>query len=417
MRVWLKRGLAPLAVLVGVVVGVVHEYWNSSGVSVHTVTVGMAPSYIAVDSRTSHVFVTNSTSNSVSMLNTEAVQATVPIGGTPLPVAVAERANRAFVLNSSGNSVSVLDATTGMVLSKIPLPYPIDAAVDDTTGHVFVLHGGCGTAYHAVMLDAQSGHILHTALLAGVPVGIAIDTRVQRVFIANSGNNTVNILDTVSGRLVHTVAVGAIPVSVALDTEVHHAFVTNRSDNTVSVIDARSGAVLRTVAVGQSPTSVAVDTRTARVFVVNAGDSTVSVLDADTGTPLHTATVGQNRVQGVSTAANPVDIVVDTRHGWVYILNGSSLTHEPTWGSVSVLNATSGAVRRTIPVGLFPQGEALDEARNRLFVVNEVGGAPRGGIQSWQWLAQGVRHWHTFLAPPQPLSTHGAVAVLDTSRL
>jgi YVTN family beta-propeller protein len=266
------------------------------------------------------------------------------------------------------------------------------------------------------MLDARSGRILRTVPLAGAPVGITVDAPARRVIIANSGNSTVNMLDTVSGRVVHTVAVGAYPVAVALDTVNDHAFVTNRSDNTVSVIDARRGAVLRTVAVGQSPTSVAVDTRTARVFVVNSGDGTVSVLDAGTGTPLHTVTVGQDRVQGVSTAANPVDIAVDTRHGWIFILNGSSLTHVPTWGSVSVLNATSGEVRRTIPVGLFPQGEALDEASDHLFVVNQVGNAPRGSAQSWGWIPQGVRPWLAFLAP-QSHSTSGTVSVLDISRM
>lgn len=349
------------------------------------------------------------------MLTAEAVQATVAVGGTPLPVAVAARANRAFVLNVSGHSVSMLDATTGLVRGTVPLPYPIDAAVDDTTGHVFVLHGGCGTAYQAVMLDARSGRILHTTPLAGAPVGIAVDARLRRVLIANSGNSTLTMLDTVSGRVVRTVAVGAVPVAVALDTENDHAFVTDRSDNTVSVLDARSGAVLKTVAVGQSPTSVAVDTRTARVFVVNAGDGTVSVLDAGTGARLHTVTVGRDRVQGVSTAANPVDIVVDTRHGWIFILNGSSLTHAPTRGSVSVLNATSGKVRRTIPVGLFPQGEALDEASDRLFIVNQAGGAPRGGAPSWGWLPQGMRRWLTFLVPPPSFSTSGTVSVLDAS--
>jgi YVTN family beta-propeller protein len=248
-------------------------------------------------------------------------------------------------------------------------------------------------------------------------VGIAVDSRAQRVFVANSGNSTVSMLDTVSGRVVRTIAMGAVPVAVALDAENGHAFVTGRSDNTVSMLDARSGAVLRTVAVGMSPTSVAVDTRTARVFAVNAGDNTVSVLDAATGTLLNTVTVGWDRVQGVSNAMNPRDIVVDERRGWVFILNGSSLTHTPARGSVSVLNATSGEVRRTIPVGLFPQGEAMDEAGDRLFVVNQAAGPPSAGARLWGWLPQGVRPMFAFLMPSGSRSVSGAVSVLDTSRL
>jgi YVTN family beta-propeller protein len=410
------RGLGLALILAGVIAGVVGTRLDLGGVSVHTVTVGASPNYVAVDARTNRVFVTNSTSNNVSILNAEAVQASVDVGGTPLPVVVAARANRAFVLNDSGNSVSMLDATTGLVLNTVFLPYPVDAAVDDNSDHLFILHGGCGTAYQVVMLDALSGRILHTAPLAGAPQGIAVDSRARRVLVTNPGDSTVDILDTVSGRVVRTVAMGAVPAAVAVDDKNGHAFVTDRSNNMVSMLDARSGAVLRTVAVGLSPTSVVVDTRTARVFVVNAGDGTVSVLDADTGTRLNTVSVGWDRVKGMSDSTNPRDIVVDERRGLVFVLNGSSMTHIPTRGSVSVLNATSGEVRRTVPLGLFPLGEAVDEVNHRLFVVNERAGPPSAGARLWGWLPEGVRPMFSFLTPGTE-SVNGAVSVIDTSSI
>jgi YVTN family beta-propeller protein len=320
------------------------------------------------------------------------------------------------VLNVSGHSVSVLNATTGRVLRTVHLPYPIDAAVDDASGHVFVLHGGCGTAYRAAMLDARSGRVLHAAQLASAPLGLVIDAGVRRVLIAESGSNAIILLDTTSGRVVRTVAVGAIPGAVALDTATDHAFVTNRGDNTVSVLDVRLGAVLRTVAVGQDPTSVAVDSRTERVFVVNAGEDTVSVLDAGTGRRLRTVSLEGERVQGLSTASNPVDLAVDVRRDRIFVLNGGRSTGTPTRGSVSVLDARSGAVQRTIPVGLFPQGEALDEAGARLFVVNQVGDSPRG-LPTWGWLPTGLRPWLRWLVPPSVSNARGTVSVLDTAGL
>ncbi len=84
---------------------------------------------------------------------------------------------------------------------------------------------------------------------------------------------------------------------------------------------------IRNVAVGQSPGPIAVDTRTGRVFVVNRG-------------PLDS---------GYGGSGNPL---------------GASA------GSVSVLDATTGQVLRTQPVGRGPTLIAVDERLGRVFVVN-----------------------------------------------
>ncbi len=84
---------------------------------------------------------------------------------------------------------------------------------------------------------------------------------------------------------------------------------------------------IRNVAVGQSPGPIAADTRTGRVFVVNRG-------------PLD---------NGYGGSGNPLGARA---------------------GSVSVLDATTGQVLRTQPVGRGPALIAVDERLGRVFVVN-----------------------------------------------
>ncbi len=108
---------------------------------------------------------------------------------------------------------------------------------------------------------------------------------------------------------------------------------------------ASSGpVVLRTVRVGLHPGAIAVDERTRRAFVVDEGRDavnghagargSVSVLDAATGAVLRTTAVG--------VGANAV--AVDEQAGRVFVVNTSD-------GSVSVLDAATGAVLRTTTVG------------------------------------------------------------------
>jgi DNA-binding beta-propeller fold protein YncE len=76
--------------------------------------------------------------------------------------------------------------------------------------------------------------------------------------------------------------------------------------------------------VGQNPTALAVDVHTRRVFVVNQGPlyrngagtawgyGSVSMLDATTGTLLRTTRVGQN----------PRAVAIDERTGRVFVADG-----------------------------------------------------------------------------------------------
>lgn len=205
---------------------------------------------------------------------------------------------------------------------------------------------------------------------------------------------------------------------MAVDARTNRAFVTNRTDDTVSMLDARSGAVLRTLPVGQGPLSLAVDTRTRRVFVVNETAGSVSVLDARTGRRYRTVPVGAIRPQPEA-AANPVDLAVDERWGHVFVLNEGAIDQRgrATPGTVSVLDATSGRVVRTIAVGINPSALAVDEAAGRLVVVNTGPPGPSRHQDPYGWVPPWLRSWLPWAAPPIPNPLKGSVTLLDLARV
>src|SRR5205823_1761384 len=160
-------------------------------------------------------------------------------------------------------------------------------------------------------------------------------------------------LDARSGILLRTVSVGRGPRAVAVAERTGHIFVGNSNADTMSMLDTRTGALLRTTRMEQSPWAVAVDDRTGRVFVLGGGiddayvrplgmSGTVSMLDARTGAVLRTVAVG----------VGPSAIAVDERRGRVFVANTSS-------NSVSVLDARGGALLRTVVVGAGPSAAAV----------------------------------------------------------
>jgi len=71
----------------------------------------------------------------------------------------------------------------------------------------------------------------------------------------------------------------------------------------------------------------------------------------------------------VTVGEDPLSLAIDARVGHAFVVN---LNNSHTTGTVTMLDATDGTVRRTVPVGYFPRGIIVDEGRERAFVVTSV---------------------------------------------
>jgi len=341
--------------------------------AIRTVRVGKNPGPLAVDAQTRRVFVVNRTvdaggiplgAGSVSVLDAVSgrVVRTVAVGLAPTGVVVDERTSRAFVAGAERfvdgspmrGRVSVLDAATGAPLRTIPLAqYPTVMAIDRGLGRVFAVTGDVLS-----VLDATRGTLVRTVSLGVIGSGdLAVDTRRGHVVVTSYEPSRVQILTEATGRVVRTVGVGPHAGSPAVDERAGRVFVINQLNQraTVRMLDATNGTVLRTTAVGNFPGAIAVDERTARVFVLNTLSGDVSTLDARTGALVHTARVGQS----------PTALVVDTHAGRVLVASDTG---------VSVLDATKGTVLRVLPVMREnATAMALDGNAGRVFITSGRG--------------------------------------------
>ena len=148
-----------------------------------------------------------------------------------------------------------------------------------------------------------------------------------------------------------------------------------------------------------------------RVFALEVHDSTVVsgeagtvfMLDASGGAIIHSVDVGLNPLMGA----------VDDRRGLVYVLSRGSLTTLPDTtytdavdapagaGSVSVLDAASGRLLRTIPVGVDPHGLAIDERTGHVIVVTGGGTIDVPDADPWAWAPGWLRQRLPFMTRPR----------------
>lgn len=298
-----------------------------------TVSVGARPWAVAPDPGTGKVFVTNSASNSVSVVDSRSatVAATVPGFSKPTGLVVDAAAHIAYVTNAGGNSVTLLDTQDNVAIGHIPVgagPYGI--AVDTAAHMLYVSNFDADTVS---IIDTRSRSVVDTVAAGNHPYGLALDPSTHTLLIADAGpdsapDRTVTVLDTLRRTVLGTIAVGSQPWGVAVDTDTSTAYVTNHHDGTVSVIDTRRRIVTATLDAGLGPVGVTVDAARHTVYVTNHGvddartDNTVTLIDTSSGRSASILRVG----------IRPHGIAVDPRSGVTYVTNYLS-------GTVSVVGS------------------------------------------------------------------------------
>ncbi len=324
----------------------------------------------------------------------------ISIPGRPIAVVVDERAGRAFVVDRGTNvnpgTVTVLATRDGTVLNTVFAgSVPRVAAVDSRDAHVFVIdQAGHGVA----MLAARSGIVLasvpafpngHTGdvNISGpqtIVTDVAVDELRNRAFVAvGSGyadvSGGITVYDARSGHVQRVIEVGQGISNLAVDPPTGHVFALDNVANQVMLIDVASGTLLRTSPVGQDPTAMALDVRTRRLFVASGGSGAaagsptgrgaISVIDARSGAVLRTIAAG----------IAPLVMAIDQQTSRLFVANAGSTDAQGNYmgdGSITMLDTHTGAVLSTVTMAQSPTALAVDARTRRVYV------ATRGSVSS-----------------------------------
>jgi YVTN family beta-propeller protein len=129
---------------------VVDGTFNSPNVTVPLDTTQVtieAPDVVAVNQVTDTIYVTDSASNQVTVINGSTnVATTVGVGLVPGALALNTATNQIYVANVFGNTVSVIDGTSNVVTATVPVGInPVSVAINPGTNRIYVANSGSNT--------------------------------------------------------------------------------------------------------------------------------------------------------------------------------------------------------------------------------------------------------------------------------
>jgi len=186
--------------------------------------------------------------------------------------------------------------------------------------------------------------------------GVAIAPEFGRAFTSNGRAGTVGIFDTASLRSLGETKAGKGPDAILYDPASRSVFAFNGRDNSATVVDAASGAVKATIALGGRPESAAADGK-GRVYLNLEDKSAVAVIDS-----LVLAVTAQ---WTLSPCEEPSGMAIDAANSRLFIGCSNKM--------MAVMDAGSGVVVSTVPIGAHVDANAFDPATALAFSSNGDG--------------------------------------------
>src|SRR5579864_1816302 len=305
--------------------------------------------------------------------------ATVPTGTSPDGIAVNIATNKIYVANTGSNNVTVIDGFTYATATVAAGTSPSSLAINPVTNKIYIANWGSN---NVTVIDGASNS--PTTVATGTnPYGIVVNPVTNKVYVANWGSNNVTVIDGASNS-VTTVAVGTEPQGIALNLVTNKIYVTNWGSSNMTAIDGASNST-STVTTGTNPGAVAVNPVTNKVYVTSY--SAITILDA-TSNSITTIATG---AQGV--VINPVTnrIYVTSNNATIAFIDGATNAITPdiasgsvvavdtvtnmiyggyTSTAVGIINGATNAGRYVAVSVPISGGMAVNPVTNKLYVVN-----------------------------------------------
>ncbi|MGH2829919.1 MAG: hypothetical protein ACRDJM_05500 [Actinomycetota bacterium] len=288
-------------------------------VEINTIPVGSAPGAVAHYPDAGRVFVGNTGSGTVSVIDEYGgfVIRDVAVGPAPHGIAVDRQLSRVYVAIGESNQVVVLNAVNGQRLATFVVPQctgptgPWGIDVHPGTGTVYV---ACYSASQVVALNGLTGAILKAvpAFPNGGALGVVVDAATNRVYVSQFGAPEIRILDAatleIAGRVTGGIRAGVW--GLALDPITHRVAAANFFDGTIQIISGQR--VVNTRGGFSGPEWIAFDSLRDRVWIPENTANRVTAWDLLTGRVIRVPISG---TRPTAVAVNPAGFVYSANFG------------------------------------------------------------------------------------------------------
>ena len=250
-------------------------------------------------------------------------------------------------------ATSALAADNYRITKKIPVAGQGGwdyLAVDDAARRLYVSHGT-----KVEILNLDSGELLGSIPTVGVH-GIALAPELGRGFLSDGKASKVLAFDLKSMKVLQEIASPKDPDAILYDPASSQVFAFNGESNSATVIDAASGKVAGTIDLGGGPEFAVAD---------GAGYVFDNLEDQSLVVKINSRTLKIEQRWPTAPCASPSSMAMDRPNRRLFVGCRSKV--------MAVINADTGAVIETLPIGDHVDATVFDRETGNIYNSNGEG--------------------------------------------
>jgi YVTN family beta-propeller protein len=250
--------------------------------------------------------------------------------------------------------VASATAVDYQITRKIPIPGKGSwdyLVVDEGGRRLYVSHGT-----QVEVLDVDSGEIVGKVENTPGVHGIAIAPELGRGFVSNGQSSTVTIFDLKTLKAIAEVPVGKKPDAIIYDPATSRVFAFNGDSSSATAIEAANGKVVGTVDLGGGPEYAVAD---GSGYIYN------NLEDASVVLKINARSLKVEQRWPTAPCASPSSMAMDRPNRRLFVGCRNKF--------MAVVNADTGQVIATLPIGDHVDATAFDPASRLIFNSNGEG--------------------------------------------
>lgn len=238
----------------------------------------------------------------------------IAVGDNPVAAVFGPRGRRLFVADSGSNALSVIDTRSQKVVATLQTgPDPVALAIDARRGLLWVVNEGNGTLESFGLRDLAAGR---SVVVGPGPDAITIDHHGRYAYVALGGANEIATFSLQRERVIGTEFVGGPPTSLTLSPHGRRLYVVESNLDVVVPIDLSTRRVQRAIAAGLMPGVPALSPTGRLLYVPDYATNRLTIID-----PRRSVVVGTREV-----GLGPFVVIMGRGGRTVYVSNGAGGT-------------------------------------------------------------------------------------------
>jgi YVTN family beta-propeller protein len=224
-------------------------------------------------------------------------------------------------------------------------------SIDADTGRLFISRGS-----HVMVLDTATGKVLGDIPDTAGVHGVAVANDLGLGITSNGRANNVTIFDLKSLKKTGEAKTGTGPDAILYDPASHYVFTFNARSNDVTVIDPAKATAIATIPLGGRPEFAVTDLR-GHIFLNIEDKNEIAEIDIQ-----KMAVMATWPLKGCD---GPSGLAIDRKYGRLFSVCSNQV--------MTVLDAASGKLVATVPIGKRPDAAEFDPETRLVFSSNGEG--------------------------------------------